>query len=289
MRTLESLRQPLVDHQSAIAESERRNALLQEANTQLLLAAISAQELQAAAEQAQRRQSTFLGVVSHELRSPLAPISNAAAILGSIQTGPPLLAKVQVIIERQVRTMSRLVEDLLDVSRVSAGKLRLQMEPLDISALLDDVVHAYRPAMDARLQLFKVQLAPAAMRVQGDAVRLAQVLGNLLDNASKYTPQNGQIALEASIAETTVIVTVSDNGIGITPDALATIFEPFMQEQHATLFNGTGLGIGLTVVRELVEGHGGQINVASGGKGLGSRFTVTLPMLVEAGSAPSVA
>ena len=287
LRTLESLRQPLVDHQSAVAEAERRNMLLQEANTQLLLAAISAQELQAAAEQAQRRQSTFLGVLAHELRNPLAPISNAAAILGNIPTEGLLLSKVQAIIDRQVQTMSRLVEDLLDVSRVSAGKLRLRMEPLDIIALLDEVVQAHRPAMDVRLQVFTVRLAPDAVRVQGDAVRLAQVLGNLLDNASKYTPQNGQIGLEVGVSGATVIVAVTDNGIGITPDALATIFEPFVQEPHATLFDGTGLGIGLTVARELVEGHGGQITAASGGKGLGSRFSVTLPLLAEAGSVPS--
>ncbi|MCY7320082.1 MAG: diguanylate cyclase [Ramlibacter sp.] len=279
LRTLESMRQPLIDHQFAIAESGRRNVLLQEANTQLLLAAISAQELQAAAEQAQRRQSNFLGVLAHELRNPLAPISSAAAILGTLPTDGPLLSKVQAIIERQVKTMSRLVEDLLDVTRASAGKLRLQMEPLDINALLDDVVLAYRPAMDARLQVFKVQLSPGATRVQGDPVRLAQVLGNLLDNASKYTPRNGQIGLEVEVSGGAVMVAVTDNGIGITPQALATIFEPFMQEPHATLFNGTGLGIGLTVARELVEGHGGRITAASGGKDLGSRFAVTLPLL----------
>lgn len=279
LRTLEAMRQPLIDHQFAIAESGRRNVLLQEANTQLLLAAISAQELQAAAEQAQRRQSDFLGVLAHELRNPLAPISSAAAILGTLPTDGLVLSKVQAIIERQVKTISRLVEDVLDVTRASAGKLRLQMEPLDINALLDDVVLAYRPAMDARLQVFKVQLPHGAVRVQGDPVRLAQVLGNLLDNASKYTPRNGQIGLEVEVSGGAVMVAVTDNGIGITPQALATIFEPFMQEPHATLFNDTGLGIGLTVARELVEGHGGRITAASGGKDLGSRFAVTLPLL----------
>lgn len=278
LRTLESLRQPLVDHQSAAAEADRRNALLQEANTQLLLAAVSAQELKEAAEHALRRQAHFLGVLAHELRNPLTPIRNAAAILGRIPSEGPLLGKVQAIIERQVQSLSRLVEDLLDVSRASSGKLRLQMVSVDLNALIDGVVQACRPAMDTRLQQFDVQLASGAIRVHGDPVRLAQVLGNLLDNASKYTPQGGRIRLETAVEGDQVVLSVGDSGIGITAPALSTIFEPFMQEQHATVFNGTGLGIGLTVVRELVEGHGGQISVASAGKGLGSRFTVTLPL-----------
>lgn len=278
LRTLESLRQPLVDHDSAVAEAQRRNALLQEANTQLLLAALNAQELKDAADQAQRRQAAFLGVLAHELRNPLTPIRNAAAILGRIPSEGPLLGKVQGIIERQVQNMSRLVEDLLDVSRVNTGKLRLEMVSVDMNGLIDEVVQACRPAMDTRLQLFEVQLASSAARVHGDPVRLAQVLGNLLDNASKYTPKNGWIRLEAALDGGAMVLTVSDNGIGITPQALATIFDPFVQEQHATLFNGTGLGIGLTVVRELVEGHGGKVTVTSGGEGLGSRFSVTLPL-----------
>ena len=278
LRTLESLRQPLVDHQSSVAEAERRNLLLQEANTQLLLAALNAQELKDAAEQAQRRQTNFLGVLAHELRNPLTPIRHAAAILGRIPTEGPLLGKVQGIIETQVGNLTRLVEDLLDVSRVSSGKLRMAMVSVDMNALIDDVVQASRPSMDTRLQLFDVQLASGALTVTGDPVRLAQVLGNLLDNASKYTPEGGKIRLEAAAKGDQLVLVVSDNGIGITEQAVATIFDPFVQEQHATLFNGTGLGIGLTVVRELVEGHGGTVAVVSAGQGLGSRFSVSLPL-----------
>ena len=215
LRTLESLRQPLVDHESAAAEAERRNALLQEANTQLLLAAVNAQELKEAAEQAQRRQTNFLGLLAHELRNPLTPIRNAAAILGRIPSEGPLLGKVQGIIERQVQNLSRLVEDLLDVSRVSSGKLRLELASVDINVLIDDVVQACRPAMDTRLQLFEVQLATPAVMVHGDPVRLVQVLGNLLDNASKYTPERGQIRLETLVDGNEVLLTVGDNGIGI--------------------------------------------------------------------------
>lgn len=278
LRTLESLRQPLVDHQSAVAESERRNGLLQEANTQLLLAAVSAQALKDAAEQAQRRQTNFLGVLAHELRNPLTPIRNAAAILGRIPTEGLLLGKLQGIIETQVQSMSRLLEDLLDVTRVNSGKLRLEMQPVDLNHLVDGVVQACRPALDSRLQTFKVRLATEPLQVHGDPVRLTQILSNLLDNASKYTPQQGEIRLSVEAVADKVVMTVSDTGIGITTEALRTIFEPFMQEQHATLFNGAGLGIGLTVVRELAEGHGGQVAAFSAGKGAGSRFVVTLPL-----------
>lgn len=278
LRTLESLQPPLIDHQAAVAESERRNALLQEANTQLLLAAISAQELRDAAELAQRRQTDFLGVLAHELRNPLTPIRNAAAILGRIPGENPMLSKVQAIIERQVQNMSRLVEDLLDVSRVNAGKLRLELEPVELNRLLEDVVQACRPSMDTRLQLFEVKLPGEPLRVNGDPVRLTQVLTNLLDNASKYTPHRGEIRFSAAVVEDRVVLTVADTGIGITAEALRTIFEPFVQEQHATLFDGTGLGIGLTVVRELVEGHGGHVAAFSEGQGKGSRFVVTLPL-----------
>jgi diguanylate cyclase len=278
LRTLESMRQPLIDRRLATAASESQQVLLQQANTQLLMAAISAQELQAAAEEAQRRQTLFLGMLAHELRNPLAPISNAAALLGHIKSEAPVLSKVQEIIERQVRNMTRLVEDLLDVSRVNAGKLRLQKERVDIASLMDDVVDACRPKMDTRLQAFEIHLPAAALEVHADPVRLTQILTNLLDNASKYTPFQGHIRFAAAADGNDVLLTVADNGIGISEEALGTIFEPFSQEPHATLFNGAGLGIGLTVVRELVEGHGGRVTAVSEGKGHGSQFLVRLPL-----------
>lgn len=279
LRMLEALRQPLIEQETSIGEYERQHDQLQEANTQLLAAALSARELQGAAEQAQRRQSNFLGVVAHELRNPLTPISNAAAMLAAIPAGGPLLAKVQGIIERQVRNMSRLVEDLLDVSRVNAGKLRLKKERVEIIAFINGVVEACRPSMGTRLQRFEIHLPPPPVDVEADPVRLAQVLHNILDNASKYTPEHGEIHVSAGVHETTVTITVADNGIGIRAEAMGTIFEPFVQEQHATQFNGVGLGIGLTVVREVVEGHGGQVVASSAGVGLGSQFTITLPLL----------
>jgi diguanylate cyclase (GGDEF)-like protein len=280
LRTLESSRQPSVERESAVAASTSQH-VLQEANMQLVLAAISAQELQGAAEQAQRRQSTFLGVLAHELRNPLTPITHAASILSRIPSEGPLLVKVQGIIERQVKTMSRLVEDLLDLTRVNTGKLRLEKEWVDMRSLVDQVVQACRPAMDARLQRFDVEAPPPGLLLYGDPVRLTQVLTNLLGNASKYTPANGEIRLSVEVAGDAVLLKVADNGIGITPEALANIFDPFTQEKHATIFNAEGLGIGLAIVRELVEGHGGSVMAASAGIGLGSQFIITLPLTTK--------
>ena len=278
LRTFESLRQPSTDLESAAAASAGQHVLLREANTQLVLAAIDAQELQGAAERAQRRQSTFLGVLAHELRNPLTPITNAASILSRVPSEGPLLAKIQGIIERQVKTMSRLVEDLLDLTRVNAGKLRLEKEWVDLGGLVNQVIEACRPAMEARLQHFEAELPPPGLVMHGDPVRLTQVVSNLLGNASKYTPQHGEIRVSLELIGGAVLLKVADNGIGITPEALSIIFDPFTQEQHATTFNGEGLGIGLTIVRELVEGHGGSVTATSDGIGLGSQFIVTLPL-----------
>lgn len=265
-------------HNTAMAEQERGHAQLQEANEQLVLAALDAQDLQAAAEQAQRRQTEFLAVLAHELRNPLAPIRSAAALLGRVNTDEPLLARVQGVIERQVVHISRLVGDLLDVSRVSTGKLRLERRMLEMASVIDEVVDACRPAMDAREQRFHCEMPSRALEVHGDPVRLAQVFSNLLDNASKYTLNGGEINLVVTAAGNSMVVTVSDNGIGITAKALPHVFDPFVQDIHATVFNGVGLGIGLTVVRELVEAHGGSIVASSAGSGLGSQFVVTLPL-----------
>lgn len=270
--------------QSSLAEHERRQAQQQEANEHLVLAALGAQESQASAEDAQRRQTEFLAVVAHELRNPLAPISNAAALLGMLPA-EELLPRLQAVIERQVAHISRLVEDLLDVSRASTGKLRLERRRVDLSNIIDEAVDGSRPARKKRGQQLQVHRPPGTLEVHGDPVRLTQVLSNLLDNASKYTPVDGEVGLSVVKAGDTIVMTVSDNGIGITAEALPHIFEPFVQDPHAIGFNGVGLGIGLTVVRELVEAHGGTVSVTSAGSGLGSQFVVTLPLGTAAGSA----
>jgi len=269
----------LSDYEAALVDNDRRHSLLREANEQLLLAALGAQALQAAAEQAQRQQTHFLAVLAHELRNPLTPIRTAAALLSRVRSEE--LPRMQAIIERQVAHMARLVGDLLDVSRVNTGKLRLERRPMDLAVVIDEAVDACRPAMATRLQRFDVQMPAGALAVHGDADRLAQVFSNLLDNASKYTPVGGAIGLRVQVADETIVIAVSDSGIGITDEALPHVFDPFVQDTHAIGFNGAGLGIGLTVVRELVEAHGGTVVATSAGTGLGSRFTVTLPLVAR--------
>jgi signal transduction histidine kinase len=271
-------RQAVARRDPASAGHERRNTQLQEANTQLVLTALGAQDLQAAAERALRQQTEFLAVLAHELRNPLAPIRTAAALLGRVRNDEALVSEVQAVIERQVAHMSRLVSDLLDVSRVSTGKLRLERRCVDIAGIIDAAIDACQPTIAARRQRFEVRLPSGELELYGDPIRLAQVVSNLLDNASKYTPEGGEIGLSAVVIAEAVVITVSDSGIGITPEAMPKIFEPFVQEAHAIGFNGVGLGIGLTVVRELVEAHGGQVVASSAGTGLGSEFVVILPL-----------
>jgi diguanylate cyclase len=275
---LASLRRPLTHYELAQAEHQRHYAELREANEHLVLAALTAQELQAAAEQAQRRQVQILAVVAHELRNPLMPILGAAEVMSRFRADEAQLLRVQGIIERQVEHISRLVGDLLDVSRTATGKLRLERQVVEMADIIEQAVESCRPAMDTRLQHFVVHVPSSPLEVYGDPLRLTQILSNLLDNASKYTHVGGDIGLSVVLVEDAIMMTVSDSGIGIAAEALPSVFEPFMQDSHAVGFNGVGLGIGLTVVRELVESHGGSVAASSAGSGLGSQFVVTLPL-----------
>lgn len=273
---LDALIPPLTEYQRALAEQETRLGQLQETNEQLLLAALNEQDLRAAAESAHRQLTEFLAMLAHELRNPLAPIRNAAALINGVPAEK--LPALQAVIERQVVHITRLVGDLMDVSRASTGKLHLQPQAIDLTDVVEAAVETCRPAMDIRLQTFTVKLPARALMLHGDPVRLTQVLTNLLDNASKYTPVGGRIGMRVSVHDGSLEVTVSDTGIGISSAALPQIFQPFVQDSHAVAFSGSGLGIGLTVVRELVEAHGGSVVASSEGKDKGSQFTVTLPL-----------
>jgi diguanylate cyclase len=269
---------PVTRHESALAEQQPRLRELREANEQLVIAALTAQELEAQAEQAYTRQTKFLAMVAHELRNPLIPIQTAAGLLSRALSDGPLLAQLQAAIKRQVALVSRLVDDLLDGSRVSAGKFRLERSMVEMTDILSVAVETCRPALAARSQSLTIDLAPAPLLVLGDPLRLGQIFSNLLDNASKYTPPGGAIRLSAVLLDGALRITVSDNGIGITADALPDIFELFTQDARAVaLYNG-GLGIGLAVVRDLVEAHGGTVMASSAGHDLGSDFIVTLPI-----------
>ena len=253
-----------------------RHAELREANEVLVLAALSAQELQDAMQEAQRRQTEFLNGVANELRDPLAPIRQAAAQLGRGPGDESLLSRAQAIIDRQAAHMSRLVNRLLDMSHGNA-RLRFRRERVDLRGVIEAAVEYIRPGLTTRRQKIVVQLAADALTVHGHPAHLSQIVSNLLDNASKYTPDGGEIDIAASRVDDLIVITVHDNGLGITPDALLSVFDPFAQDTHAIGFNGTGAGIGLTVVRELVEAHGGNVVASSAGRGHGSQFVVTLP------------
>ncbi len=245
------------------------------------LAALQRRQVRFDLERAEheRHQAELLAVVAHELRKPLAPIRTAASLLNRTDTDKETLARAQAMIERQVEHMSRLVEDLLDTSRARTGKMRLVGVKADIRSIVEAAADACRPAFEQRLQRFTLQHHPSALQVHGDPVRLTQVLSNLLDNASKFTPENGEIGLSVAVADGRVVITVSDSGIGIAANELADVFEPFFQNARAVRFQAGGLGIGLSLVRELVEAHGGSVFARSAGSGKGSQFFVTLPLL----------
>ena len=261
---------------SSASDQTRRHSELQEANEVLVMAALSAQELQDAMQEAQRRQTDFLSGVANELRDPLAPIRLAAAQLGRGPADASLLPRAQAIIERQAAHMSRLVNQLLDMSYGNA-RLRFRRERVDLRAVIEAAVAYLTPGMTARRQKIVVQLAADPLTVYGHPAHLSQIVSNLLDNASKYTPDGGEIDISASRIGELIVITVHDNGLGITPEALLSVFDPFVQDTHAIGFNGTGVGIGLTVVRELLEAHGGNVVASSAGRGHGSQFVVTLP------------
>lgn len=227
------------------------------------------------AERALRDQTAMLARVAHELRNPLTPICVAASLIDADHVEE--LPQLRQLIERQVDHLSRLVGDLLDLSRAQGGKLRLRWSEVDLVQVVSEAVGLTRSAMEARRQHLVVELPDPLAPVDGDRLRLVQVLTNLLENASKYTPAEGCISVTAKESGADVVVRVSDNGIGIRAEALAEVFQPFVQETHATRFNATGLGIGLTVVRELVEAHGGTVQAFSAGEGQGSQFVLTLP------------
>lgn len=248
------------------------------ANEQLVLAALSAQEMEADAESAHVQQVQFLAMVAHELRNPLMPLRLAAQMLGRARTDERVFAKLQGTIVDQVAHMSRLIGDLLDGSRIRAGKFTLERSEVDVIHALDLAVLTCQPGVDAKHQQLKTSVPAGPIKVLGDRVRLVQVFGNLLDNASKYTPEGGTISLEATLRPSTFEVTVVDNGIGISAQALPHVFELFVQDESGKAMSGGGLGIGLAVVHQLVEAHGGHVSAQSGGQGQGSRFMVSLPL-----------
>jgi len=259
---------------------------LRDTNEQLVLSLLDAQEREADAARARLQQVRFLAIVAHELRNPLAPIRMAARLLDHARADEQRHARLQGVIQEQVTHMARLIDDLIDGSRVETGKFHLQIGPVDLARSLDLAADACRPAMALKHQHLDLQVPREPLAVQGDPVRLAQIFRNLLENASRYSAQGGSIALHAVVRDGSIVTTVSDDGIGITAEALPHVFDLFMQDPRAIAADTGGLGIGLAVVRELVQAHGGKVTAGSAGPQQGSQFVVTLPCTVTGQQAP---
>ena len=259
-------------------DPDPRHANLREANERLVLAALSAQQLQAAAERAQQEQAEFLAAVAHELSSPMAPIRLATAMLGRAQTDEPLLPRVQALIDRHLELVQRLVGAVSQVAGAGSRTTGSEAPQAALAPVVHAAAAACRPMLDTQQQTLSLSLPVDTVQVAARADDLQQILCNLLDNASKYSTDHREIRLYAQVQGPAVVVTVADDGIGITAQALPGIFEPFVQDSRAFGFNGMGVGIGLTAVRALTESMGGQIVASSAGRGCGSRFVLTLPL-----------
>jgi signal transduction histidine kinase len=232
-------------------------------------------------QQANRRKDEFLAMLSHELRNPLAPIRNAAEVMRRIAPADPGIAWAREVVERQVTHLAQLVDDLLDVSRITQGKITLKKEPVELGRVIQHSVETARALLDSKKHSLVLNLPSTAIWVHGDFARLAQVVGNLLNNGAKYTAEGGVIELSATADRGEALITVRDNGIGIDGALLPHVFELFTQGERSLDRSQGGLGVGLTVVRRLVELHQGRVEVHSDGIGKGALFRVVLPCISE--------
>ncbi len=237
--------------------------------------------------EADHRKDEFLATLAHELRNPLAPIRTGLEVMKNAADDPAKMEAVRNTMERQMRQLVTLVDDLLDISRITRGKLELRKSHVDLNDVIQSAVEAARPAIDEARHDLSISLPEPPVRLQADPHRLAQIVSNLLTNAAKYTPPGGRLALTAECGERDLKIAVEDNGIGIPAEKLEEIFEMFGQVDHPMQQSTSGLGIGLTLVKSLIEMHEGTVEVHSAGAGQGSRFVVRLPLSKEAaGSEP---
>ena len=230
-------------------------------------------------EEGQRHITEFLAVLAHELRNPLAPIRNAVSLMQMDGLSDSMKDWYRTVIDRQVTHMTRLVDDLLDASRITSGKIILERKPVPVALVVETAADSSRPSIDARKHTLDIDLPAEPLQVDGDPVRLSQVVLNLLNNAAKYTPEEGKIRLAVEKIGGQVLIRVMDTGIGIPADLLPRVFDLFTQGDRSLDRSEGGLGIGLTLVRRLVEMHGGSVEAYSEGPGLGSEFLVRLPLL----------
>jgi signal transduction histidine kinase len=221
--------------------------------------------------------SNFLAMLGHELRNPLAPISTAASVLKKTAEANPVIDKVSNILARQVAHMASLIDDLLDVSRVTRGLIEIKLELVDIREVIDFAVEQALPKINNRRHNLDVSTPSKPAIVQADKIRATQIFTNLLTNAAKYTPDGGHIRLKVTLGHDEVVISVEDNGVGMTPEFIPEAFNLFVQAERTPDRSQGGLGLGLALVKTLVELHGGQVSCSSEGLGKGSQFTVRLP------------
>ncbi len=263
------------------------NADLASLNTALQGEIAERERAQAALKAADHRKDEFLAMLSHELRNPLAAIDGAVKLLQRKNLFDPQLAWARDVLGRQLDQLGRLIDDLLDISRISRGKITLRKEPVDLLTVIARAVETARPLVEARRHELRVQMPDRPIRLHGDLVRLTQVVSNLLTNAARYSDDGGQIELTVTrvdrrgVESDEVEIRVKDSGIGIAPDQLAQVFELFRQLENPLARKEGGLGVGLALARGLVEMHGGRIEAQSPGIGRGSEFIVRLPELME--------
>lgn len=238
------------------------------------------QQAREALKLADRRKNEFFAVLGHELRNPLAPITIALEIHALPQSTESMRRTAMDVIKRQVTHLTRLVDELLDVSRISHGKFVVNKERTDVGRFINDAAAIAQPLVHAKAQTLSLDIPQETLFVEGDPSRLVQALGNLLNNASKYTPDAGHISLTVASTADQVSIAIKDNGIGIAPDNIQVIFELFAQVNDGMSQRASGLGVGLYLVKQIVELHGGAVFASSEGQGKGSTFTVTLPRAV---------
>lgn len=260
------------------SELEQLMALMREVNERLVLATVHAQTMAENAEEANRLKDEFLATVSHELRTPLNAIMGWAQLLGAMPLPTDRAKQAVAIVERNASALAHMIDDLLDVSRIIAGSLHLTSQPVDLVAVAQAALDVVRPlAVTGNVELAFTPDPSAVETVSGDAGRLEQVFCNLLANAIKFTPDGGRVDLLIALSNDHIEVKIVDTGQGIDPDFLPRVFDRFRQADSASTRRHSGLGLGLSIVRQLVELHGGTVHAASEGLGLGATFTVCLP------------
>ena len=274
---------------SLLCESLHRTQRRLESEQENLRQSVDLQrQMRDAMTESDRRKDEFLATLAHELRNPLAPVRNAIHILRARMPPTPELQWARDVIDRQVTQMTRLIDDLMDVSRISRGTFELRREHVALDDVVRSAVETSRPSIDASGHELSVHLASEPIYLDADVIRLAQVFANLLNNAAKYTGPGGRIAVTAERETSMVLVTVQDSGIGIPAEKLTQVFEPFTQLDHSLERSRGGLGIGLALARRLVEMHGGTIEAHSPGPGAGSQFVVRLPLSARQGGLGAV-